>query len=244
MAETDTAGTSPSESSARPKRARRRIRFSLRSMMTSVLLGGLACCWLAVKMRAAERQAELVEMIRQSGGAVYYNFQYDYEKRRRINSPPKMPVWLLDWLGPDLFSDVVGVTMKNVSNQEIRTLQELHHLEALRIDNDDWKKCERSLLVNLTSGATAEHGPIWALETVLSEIRRTGTLTWSDYYIVVKIRHDIAEEKWRVEIDTDVPFAFVDDHLIADVKPNGTVIWIESPRALVRHEASLPQSPH
>ncbi len=243
MAEIRRAGPHGCESSTESKRTRRWIRFSLRSLMTFVLLGSLACSWLAVRMRTAERQAELVKMIRQSGGAVCYDFQYDYEKRRRINTPPKMPSWLWKRLGPDMFSDVVGATMKNVLNQEIRTLQKLHHLKALRIDNDDRDKCDRALIVNLTDGVVARQGPVWALDTVLSEIRRTGSLFWGDDYIVVSIRHDIAEEKWRVEIDTNVPFAFVDDHLIADVKPNGEVIWIQSPRAFVRHGASASQSP-
>lgn len=243
MAEIHTTGTPASESSGIPGRSSRWLRFSVRTLMAFVLLGALACSWLAVNMRAAERQAELVEMIRQSGGAVYYDFQYDYEKRRRINGSSKMQSWLRNWLGSDMFSDVVGVTIKNASSQEIRTLQELHHLEALRIDNDDPDKCERALLVNLTDRATAEQGPVWAFGAVLSEIRRTGTLDWIDYYIVVKIRHDIGGDKWRIKIDTDVPFAFVDDHLTADVKPNGEVVWVQTPREFVRHEASLPQSP-
>ncbi len=67
----------------RPKRRTRRfLQFSLRALLVFVLLVSIAMSWLAVRMQKARRQKEAVEAIKELGGDVWYDYQYEFFERQ------------------------------------------------------------------------------------------------------------------------------------------------------------------
>jgi hypothetical protein len=52
---------------------RQRVQFSLRSLLTFVLVCAVACSWLATEMRQARKQKETVEAIEKADFYVYYD---------------------------------------------------------------------------------------------------------------------------------------------------------------------------
>ena len=91
-----------------------RFQFSLRSLVVLVVAVSVPCCWLAVKMRDAQRQRRAVEAIRKAGGWAWVG--YDYEFDRFGNFPPSQeqepaPSWLRDLLGVDFFAEVEVVLL-------------------------------------------------------------------------------------------------------------------------------------
>ncbi len=85
---------------------RRRIKFSLPSLLVIVIVVALPCIWMAVEMRAAKRQEEAVTAIH------WLEVIYDHEVNKSgqiVGGRPKEPIWLRNLLGDDFFTDVVGV---------------------------------------------------------------------------------------------------------------------------------------
>ena len=72
---------------------RLRFQFSLRSLFVLTAAVALACSWLAVEMKKAKEQRKAAEVIEKLGGWVGC-------------SDPRVPVWLRNLLGDDLFGDV------------------------------------------------------------------------------------------------------------------------------------------
>jgi len=102
-----------------------RFQFSVRSLVVLVIATAIACCWLTVKMRQAERQRQVAEAIRQAGGAVYYDYEFD---KRGIPSggEPTAPAWLRRLVGEDFFSQFVHVYLSNTGYGD----EGLEHLKA------------------------------------------------------------------------------------------------------------------
>jgi len=70
----------------------------------------IPCCWLAVKMRQAEKQRRAVEAIGGADGVVWYDYQRTEGRRHRaVGAEPPAPAWLRRLVGDDLFCDVVCV---------------------------------------------------------------------------------------------------------------------------------------
>jgi hypothetical protein len=59
-----------------PKRRRRFLQFSVRTLLVFVLLVSIGMSWFAVKMQKARRQREAVEAIVKAGRLVAYDYQY------------------------------------------------------------------------------------------------------------------------------------------------------------------------
>ena len=51
----------------------RRFQYSLRTLLLLVLVWSISCSWLAVRMQQAQRQREVVEAIKRTGGQVWYD---------------------------------------------------------------------------------------------------------------------------------------------------------------------------
>ena len=115
------------------KRKRRWFQYSLGTLMTLVTVCALACSWLAVKMRQAERQREAAAAVEKLGGTVEWD-----------STAPRRPVWLRRLVGDDLFNSVRSV---DFSGNELRDawlehikmlsqLRELHLVETNATDAD------------------------------------------------------------------------------------------------------------
>ena len=109
-----------------PKSWRRRLRVSVRTMMTLVLILGGGLGWL---VHRAHLQRDAVAAIQEAGGVVYY----DWQRRNGINLPkekPPWPKWLVDQVGVDYFSNVVVVGFGGkASDVEMLHVEHLSRLE-------------------------------------------------------------------------------------------------------------------
>src|SRR5262245_2272727 len=96
-----------------PKRRRRWLSFSLRSLLLAMTV---LCVWLGLKMNEARQQREAVTAIRSLNGQIKL-IRYDYEMTPapgggfnvNPNAEPRVPAWLRNIFGDDLFYNVVRV---------------------------------------------------------------------------------------------------------------------------------------
>ena len=88
----------------RPVKRRRWYQFSLRALIVSTVLLSVLLGIFTARLQRARRQAAAVELIRKSGGSVFY----DYD-RKAEQSP--LPRWLIDAFGEDFFHDVTSVNL-------------------------------------------------------------------------------------------------------------------------------------
>ncbi len=89
---------------------RRRLQYSLRSLLVFMLLANVAMAWFFPRWRAATRQREAVAAIRAMGGHVTYNYEARWDAAREAPVParaPSGPAWARKLLGEDFFADVV-----------------------------------------------------------------------------------------------------------------------------------------
>jgi hypothetical protein len=96
---------------------RRRLQFSLRSLLLFVLVFSIAFSWFGARLRKAERQRAAVEEFEKAGGWVKYDFEpsgtaFVYDMDRPV---PPYPAWLVKRLGIDFFSDVTEAIDRPVS---------------------------------------------------------------------------------------------------------------------------------
>ncbi len=85
---------------------RRRVQFGLRTLLVFVTLCAVVCSWLAVRIKQARRQAEVVASIREKpAGQVWYPFKINDSGGVEYSrtSPKPEPLWKL--LGVDFFVD-------------------------------------------------------------------------------------------------------------------------------------------
>ena len=90
------------------KHKRRRLQFSLQTLLVFVVVLRVPLGWFASKMRKARRQREAVAAIVKTGATVHYDFEHD-ETENLIEGTPPGSSWLRDLIGKDLFGDVVTV---------------------------------------------------------------------------------------------------------------------------------------
>ena len=71
----------------------------------SAIAVAIPCSWLAVEMKKAREQGQVVEEIQRLGGRIVY----DYEDRPGATPVPPGLIWLQTLLHEEFFADVVGV---------------------------------------------------------------------------------------------------------------------------------------
>jgi hypothetical protein len=110
-----------------------RFQFSLRSLLVATVVVAIPFSWLAVEMKRAREQREVVEAIRKLGGVGYFHELY---------TPfPEMPgpVWLQKCLGTDFFADVFQVALHGtqVTDATLEHISGLTRLQFLFIDDTE-----------------------------------------------------------------------------------------------------------
>src|SRR5687768_17492728 len=77
-----------------------------------LLVVALFSIWLGVHTNRAHKQRLAVRAIREYGGSVQYDFEYDgFSKPPKRNARPDEPSWLVDLVGLDFLSSVWSVNL-------------------------------------------------------------------------------------------------------------------------------------
>src|SRR5262245_42659950 len=110
------------------KRKRWSLRFSLRSLLLVMLVLCVALGW---QVERARKQRDAVEWVREHGGTVGYEYQFDDHGRRLEH--PLLPgtEWLRNHLGIDFLDRVVAVNLADTQVSDLAPLAELKHLQML-----------------------------------------------------------------------------------------------------------------
>ena len=115
-----------------PKRSRRLLRYSLRTLLVVVLV---ASVWAAYRANQAHRQRLAVAKIRDLGGQVFYDYERDAKDAQiYIQGPvPPGPDWLRELVGIDWLSEVIVIRLRDVGDEEVALLADLPDLKRLFI---------------------------------------------------------------------------------------------------------------
>jgi internalin A len=125
-----------------PKRKRRCVQFSMRSLMVFVVVVAIPCAWIARRIESKRREREVVQALVRLGAT---EICYDYEMADPAHPPG--PEWARRWLGDDFFSDVVKVELPfgELDDDDWSLFRELPHLRELHLGqsniNDARLKC-------------------------------------------------------------------------------------------------------
>ena len=120
-----------------PKRKRRWLQFSLRSLLIFTTICAMACGWLAkrIEMKRKEREAFC-----HFAPGVAYDYQIDSSSERKIdrNAEPPGPKWLRQVLGDNFFGKVVRVDIQGghkigqqITDADMKFLADLPDLESV-----------------------------------------------------------------------------------------------------------------
>ncbi|HVX14314.1 MAG TPA: hypothetical protein VHC22_24220 [Pirellulales bacterium] len=85
------------------------------------------CLWLALHMRATDRQRTAVAWLRGAAAQCYYDYQLRKDGMTYATLPPPGPAWLRDWLGIDHFATVDCVVLwdQNCVGEALPHIQQL-----------------------------------------------------------------------------------------------------------------------
>jgi hypothetical protein len=110
---------------APPKRQRRWLQFSVRTLLVLILVASVGLAWIASKLKQSREQRQAVQAIQRLGGTAIY---------KGGETEPKAPLgfdWLTSLLGDDFFSDCVTVEFQNATDAGLVHLQKLHQLREV-----------------------------------------------------------------------------------------------------------------
>jgi hypothetical protein len=111
----------------------KRLRFSLRGLISLILVIGLGLGWLTHIAREASVQRAAVLAIHRTGGVAMY--EWEWKNRRYIGrGAPWWPQWLVDRVGIDYFGTVrMAVIGERGSDLDMALIGQLTRLEGLII---------------------------------------------------------------------------------------------------------------
>jgi hypothetical protein len=106
-----------------------RFQFSIRSLLVLVVAVAVPCSWMAVEMKHAREEHKATELVRNSGGVVRYDYQFDASGNMIPNAKPQEPAWLRTVLGNNMFSNVVELVV--VCDAQMEQLKHFPKLERI-----------------------------------------------------------------------------------------------------------------
>jgi Leucine Rich repeat len=150
--------TEPSKTDP-PKRKRRWLQFSLRTLLLTTFVIAATTGWLGKRIEDKHRERDEVAAIVKGGGRV----AYDYEK----NGTSRGPSWLRSVLGEDFFGTVVEADLSGtaVTDDGLAALASLANLETLDISDTrvtDAGLLHAARLRNLKSLRARNSSTTWA----------------------------------------------------------------------------------
>ena len=125
---------------------RLRFQFGIRLLFVLVVVVALPFSWLAVEMKKAREQRDVVKGMyvkRQwddSGTTVEYDYEFndgDIQSRKSTGARPVEAVWLRELFSEDFFASVVGVDANatDFCDAQLKQVRELPQLKRLFIPN-------------------------------------------------------------------------------------------------------------
>jgi Leucine Rich repeat len=99
---------------------RRWLRFSLRSLLAATTV---FCIWLGFKVNVAREQRQIVKMVQELGGTVWYDYEFD-SAGNHLNPPPEAG-WLANLLGVDFLHNVLAIRILNEDYQRPKNYSDL-----------------------------------------------------------------------------------------------------------------------
>ena len=113
-----------------------RFQFSIRSLLVLTVAVAIPCSWLAVEMKKAKGQREVVNEVTSAGGGVQYDWEFDAGGNLLPNAKPSGPGWLRNPLGDDFFSNVIHVWIGNtkVTDEGLERLKGFTQLQGLSLE--------------------------------------------------------------------------------------------------------------
>jgi internalin A len=134
---------------------RRFLRFSVRGLIVLVIVIGVWLGWMAQVVRSARMQRDAVVAIRNAGGVVSYNWEWNYGSDIP-GGKPWAPSWLSDRIGVDYFGYVTTVSVASSAKRTdlvlapVACLDRLQRLRVLapKLSDDDMAHLQR--LTNLS----------------------------------------------------------------------------------------------
>lgn len=121
-----------SKAPPQPKRKRRWLSYSLRSLFVVVTI---LCVALGYWTHRANRQKAVVKWVEENGGGVYYDFHVDEQGYLIDNLKPPGPKWVQKYLGKDYLATVIVVDLRGCEFIDITPLAQLDQLKNLSLGN-------------------------------------------------------------------------------------------------------------
>ena len=160
------------------KRTRRWLKVSLRTFLLAITV---LCVWLGFIVNRANKQKQAVAWIRENGGWVYYDFEWNDQTRTVKHAEPSGADWLRDWIGIDYFADVSFVYVVWYKTDDIAPLSPLTDLRGLRLNatrvTDLSPLCKMTKLqsLDITNMQVSDLSPLTAM-TDMRDINFRGTM--------------------------------------------------------------------
>lgn len=130
------------------KTKRRWLRYSLRTLLVLVTIACVGFGWLGMKVRAKQREREVIETIEKLG--YYVKYDYEFDSAGVPIESPTLPgqAWLRPLVGDYFFASVVEVhCVSETTDSDLRDL--LANLTRLRGLNVAWSKVTDAGLIHL-----------------------------------------------------------------------------------------------
>jgi hypothetical protein len=113
----------------------------LRAALGCLLIAGMAYGWFAMARQKSLREVEAIAAVRQAGGRVYLDFQWEGGMLRPDAEPPEA-AWLRGLLGPEIFDHAVAVDLRDATpaadvTRWLPLMPELRALAAKNVALDD-----------------------------------------------------------------------------------------------------------
>jgi hypothetical protein len=118
--------------SLRPRRT-----ISLRALMFLILVAAL---WMGWRVNRAHTQARAVTRIKEAGGRILYDYQFDGTLPYKLDASPSAPAWLRRMIGDEYFQEVTAVSLGDQTTDDqlvwLAEFDQLIKVDFSEVDKD------------------------------------------------------------------------------------------------------------
>jgi Leucine-rich repeat (LRR) protein len=117
----------------------RRCQYTVRTLLVLMLVVSVACSWLAVGIRRANKQREALASLLQPCELGYIDYDYELDPCGNRVPNPRLPgpAWLHRLLGDDFFRTVASLRFeRDITSQNLPLLRTLDSVRIVRLGNN------------------------------------------------------------------------------------------------------------